>query len=58
MVAVVVVVLDKLTNGAFQVPRIVVVFTRSRVAVLSKLRHSGPIRPQDVGNAVRSSPII
>ena len=23
-----------------------------------KLRHSGPIRPQDVGNAVRSSPII
>ena len=23
-----------------------------------KLRHSGPIRPQDIGNAVRSSPII
>ena len=23
-----------------------------------KLRHSGPIRPQNVGNAVRSSPII
>ena len=23
-----------------------------------KLRYSGPIRPQDIGNAVRSSPII
>ena len=29
-----------------------------RLGYTVKLRHSGPIRPQDIGNAVRSSPII
>ena len=31
---------------------------RTGGAIAVKLRHSGPIRPQDIGNAVRSSLII